>query len=192
MQTYEPLAGSHITKACDEAIGLAKESGNPVSFKFNDIALRVLPDDQSSVLVARWQSLLDDRQRAYRESPAGRKAAAERAETVKRKQVELDSCVEALPKILRADNHLNALVYWLVEIVEPADDVDVAWDSAAVADRLIAAGYSENEYAGHEPEWFNSRERMGRYLLGQAINCMKKGLPPHSITLSFAQKYFAL
>ncbi len=192
MKTYEPLAGTHITGACAQAVALAVESDEPVRFKFNDIMLQAIPTDDPKVIVDRWHAIHAEQQEAYRNSPAGRETKRLRDAEVVRKQTELNAAVEALPKILRTDNHLNALVGWIKALIDPSDDVETKWNPNSVADLLEAAGYINNDNVGHEPEWFNTRERAGRYLVGQAINCMRKGMGPHPITLKFADEYFAL
>lgn len=192
MKTYEPTAGTSINAACREAVNLATQGNTEITFTFNGIALEAAPSATPEGLVARWHLLFDAEREAYRNSPEGKKAAAERDAEILRKQTELNATVEALPKILRTDNHLNALIKWIGELVEPSDDVDVAWNPARIVVRLESAGYIENKHVGRSPEWFNTRERMGWYIIGQAINCMNKGMGPHPVTLSFCKKYFSL
>lgn len=192
MRTYSPLAGTHIDKACEEAVAQARALDEPVRFTFNGIALQALPSDQPETIRQRWTTIQAEQHTAYRNSREGKAAQARREATITRRQRETDSAIDALPKILRTDNHLDALMNWLRAFVTSADDVAVRWDQGAVVDRLILAGYHENENVGQKPEWFNTRERMGRYIIGQAINCIAHAMPPHPITIRFVEKYFAL
>jgi hypothetical protein len=192
MRTFEPSAGTRIDEACRQAVALAVEHDTEVRFVFNDIALSAKPTDRPQLLADRWHSILTAKQEAYERSPEGIAAKAARANAIIRQQAELDAIVDALPKILRVDGHLDALVKWVKEITSAADDVAVKWSPQVVADQLEAAGYQENEHVGQSPDWFNCRERMGRYIVGQAINGMRIGMGPHPIAQSFADRYFKL
>lgn len=192
MLTYEPSAGERIGHACVEAVRIAKANLQPCVFTFNDIELVADVDSSPSRLIQSWEGQLAQRQAEYRNSPEGKQAAANRIAAIARKQSALDATVAALPKILRTDNHLNAIVKWIKELIDPADDVATKWSPQVVADQLEAAGYQENEHVGRRPEWFNTRSRMGHYLIGQAINCMRRGMPPHPTTYRFINDYFNL
>lgn len=191
MQTYEPSAGTRIAAACRKAVALAVEHDTEVRFTFNGVALQAMPTDRPQLLAARWESIMEAQRKAYRESPEGKKAAAKRQLQITLKQASLDGLVAKMPTTLDANN-LDEVVIWVRDVVDPADDVATKWNAQGVADQLEVAGYRENEHVGQKPEWFNTRERMGHYIIGQAINCMRKGMGPHPITLSFCEKYFKL
>lgn len=192
MVTYEPSAGERIGHACVEAVRIAKTNLQPCVFTFNGIELVADVDSSPSRLIESWRGQLEQRQAEYRNSPEGIQAAANRAAAIVKKQAALDATVAALPKILRTDNHLDAVVRWIKELIDPADDVATKWNPQEVADQLEAAGYVENEHVGQKPEWFNARERMGRYVIGQAISAMRLGMPPHPVAYKFIDEYFRL
>jgi len=192
MATFEPSAGTCIDKACADAVALASQANDAVRFSFNGIALQALPADDPQVIVNRWRAILEEQQRAYRESPEGRQAKAARDREIVKRQSDVNACIEALPKILRTDNHLNALMKWLQEFIPAADDVAVVWDRQTVAITLEDGGYKENEHVGQQPEWFNTRERMGRYIAGQVISGIREVGCAHPIALKFIDSYFAL
>jgi hypothetical protein len=99
--------------------------------------------------------------------------------------------VATLPEILKNGNMGN-LMDWLESFTLPADDIAVKINHGYIAGLMEGAGYVENDGVGNSPEWFSNQERMGRYIVGQAIACLKSGMPPHGITLSFVAKWRGL
>ncbi len=80
----------------------------------------------------------------------------------------------------------------LRELTEKADDCGVKFSTSALADSLEAAGYKENENVTDDPDWLNTKDRLGRYIIGQIINCLRSGMPPHPVALKFISEYEAL
>src|SRR5688500_283042 len=97
MRTYNPLAGCHISDACKEAVSLANQHSCPASFTFNGIELKATPDKSAGDLEAEWSRESDRRAEAYRRSPAGMKAAAQRTVEVARKQEQVDALYSEIP-----------------------------------------------------------------------------------------------
>lgn len=199
-----PLAGSHISQACRDALDLAGKSKREVSFSFNGIQMFVPPKRRITVegLVKRFNYACRGQAERWRNSAEGLTFARERAEAIARKQEAVTAAIAVLPGLLAMESaqRMDAVVGWLASLVEDADDVGIDWDRAAgvrggmewVAVLLESAGFRESDLVGEPEDSFTSRERMGRYIVGQAINCLRIGLPPHPITTKFAGKYFAL
>lgn len=78
MQTYIPLAGEHIHTAATNAVLLAQQHGEPCRFTFNDVTVTVLPTETPSQAVDVWRTTMEAKAAAYRNSPEGKRAAAER------------------------------------------------------------------------------------------------------------------
>lgn len=198
--TYEPSAGTRIEHACDEAVKLAKRSGATVRFKFNDVELKATPDLKPDEIVDDWRRESARLSEEYRNSPEGRAEAARRAAEIVSKQDAVTAAIRSLPGLVE-NNNMDHLMGWLHSFVEHADDIGVDMNAAAnlnggghewIAILFESKGYKENHHVGQSPEWFNTRERMGQYIIGQAINCLRRGMPPHPITQSFVAKYYAL
>jgi len=189
--TYKPSAGTEISHACREAVDMAKRSGVNVRFKFNDVELTATPDLQPDEVVAEWRRESNRISEEYRNSPAGRAAAAARTAEIARLKTQSESLLMALSSILLSGS-TDELMSWLKSFALVADDVSVNLDTAALAAKFEAAGFKENEGVGQNPEWFNTRPRMAGYIVGQVINCLKRGMPPHPVTVSFVEKYQAL
>jgi hypothetical protein len=188
---YVPSAGSHIDRACEEACRYAATDNDIVAFTFNGITLVANPKTDWRELSKQYSEKSDQRREDYRKSPEGIAAATQRADDVAKKQKIVSDLIYALPKVL-AGGRLDDAITWLKQFTNPADDIEVKFNASEVARSFIAYGWKENDCVGEKPEWFNSKYRMGRYIVGQAINCLKMGMAPHGITLSFIEKYEAL
>lgn len=189
--TYEPSAGTRIEHACTEAVTMAKRSGATVRFKFNDVELAATPDREPDDLVADWRHESDRLSEEYRNSPEGRAEAARRESEITTLKAQADELLGKLDSLL-AENSQDEIMGWMKSFAPISDDVSVKFDTAELAAKFEAAGFKENEGVGQEPEWFNTRPRMAGYIVGQVINCLKRGMPPHPVTVSFVEKYQAM
>lgn len=189
--TYEPSAGTRIEHACTEAVELAKRNGQTVRFKFNDVELEATPDRQPAAIVDDWRRESDRLAEEYRNSPEGRAEAARRESQITTLKAQADELLSRLDSVL-ASNSQDQIMDWLKSFAPISDDVSVKFDTSALAVKFEAAGFKENEGVGQEPEWFNTRPRMAGYIVGQVINCLKRGMPPHPVTVSFVEKYQAM
>lgn len=185
---YEPDSGTHIEHACKEATALAIKAGHVIPFKFNDIALTASPQTSWKKLAEKFHSDCEKRRTEYEQSPEGIEAAENRKSEIAIKQQTVSNLIATLPTTLK-EGSLDDVIDWLKRFTNPSDDIGVRFDKQKVSEIFEFHGYMENEGVGEKPDWFNTRERMGRYIIGQAINCLKSGMPPHGITLSFIEKY---
>ena len=189
--TYEPSAGTRIEHACTEAVNMAKRSGATVRFKFNDVELTATPDLQPDAVVAEWQRESNRLSEDYRNSPACRAEASRRHAQIGTLKTQAANLLDKLDSLLSA-NSQDEIMDWLKSFAPISDDVSVKFDTSALAAKFEAVGFKENEGVGQEPEWFNTRDRMAGYIVGQVINCLKRGMPPHPVTVSFVEKYQAM
>lgn len=189
MLTYDPLAGTHIARACREAVAMAITQNQPVEFDFNGVSILAEPSSDPVDLEDQFNAKMEARVQAYRESTDGIAEAQKRVSEVERKQQSINSALSALKDIV---NDHDKLMLWLKSFAENADDIGVRFDKAKLADEFISAGFCENEHVGQKPDWFSTRPRMAHYIVGQAINCLRHGMGPHPVTASFVEKYFQI
>lgn len=190
MITFKPLVGADINDSCKEAVAMAINGNCDVSFSFNGVEIVATPESVPSELSKQFYKTMQDSADAYRNSDAGKAEAAKKKSEVEELQKECDAMVLHLPAILQ-DGH-SALMPWLARFSEVSDRIGVNMDSGKIADELEDAGYKNNMHVGQKPEWFSTKPRMAEYIAGQAVNCLRNGMPPHQITLSFVKQYEAL
>lgn len=205
---YTTSPGEHVSHAALAAAQTAKKSKCRVRFDFNGIRLEASPKKSPVTLVWEFGRCWDQRAETYRLSKEGQTAAKKRAQEVARNQDATAAAIRTLCGLCSDKepsrswpSKLDCLVGWLHSFSHYADDIGVDMDAAAgvksggheyVALLFESAGYKQDHHVGQPPEWFNTRERMGQYIVGQAIACLRRGMAPHPVTQAFAAKYYAL
>jgi hypothetical protein len=189
-QIYQGTPGQHISHAAADACEMASERAVKVMLEFNDVMVSVLPDSSPESVVADWQRGMDTAAEAYRASPTGRQAAQRRADQLDQAQAEHDAAMAALPARF-AD--ARSAIAWLMSFYDSADDIGIVRkDFGRVADVLEASGWRDSE-ACHLPKAeYEKPAVLGRWIIGQAIDMLRKGLPPHPVLMDkFGTKFLA-
>lgn len=189
-KTFLPGIGEHIETACKRAKQMSRETGQIIRFDFNGIPNQSSPKTSVTTMIGEFERVCRQRGEAYRLSRKGITDAENRRQEVERKQKAIDflTSKENVDKVISLGMH--SVLGLISNITEPADDIDVHFDNAKLANTLENAGYMDGFGVGNKPGWFDSKERMGLYIIGQAINCLKHGLPPHpTLTIEFIKQY---
>lgn len=188
---FEPLAGTHIGHACKEAVALAINKQAHVSFSFNGVSLTATPESTPHGLLKEWETERDRQRKEYEASPECAAEKARREDQICKAQEVVDSFMDGIEHVLCTCS-TDSIMEYLKPFVAAADDIGVKFDKAKLADILESAGYANNMHVGKPPEAFNERIIMAEYILGQAVNCLRSGMPPHQVTNSFIERYFAI
>lgn len=187
MKTYHPGVGTHISDACAGLVAFAQEHGEPAEMSFNDETIVAEPNDSADGLVSRFHTASEMRAQQWRNSAAGVAEAQRRSEDIARKQSAIDTLLKNWPVVQPLG--WSVVMSWAEALTENADDIGVKLDHRALAATLEASGYEENSGVGQKPEWFNTPERLGGYIMGQVINCLKSGMPPHQVIGGFIERF---
>jgi hypothetical protein len=203
--TYRPLCGTHIGNACKEAIDLAIESDSPVVFTFNDIEIKAYETSTVEELCQKYSYETKVRAEAwhrtqeYKDQQDKRNLeVAEKSWQVLELFKKLDLIIEKcfIAKVMKdrgitltLERSQEELLNWMELFVPLADDIAIEFDKELLISKLNKAGFFENEEVGRNPDWFDTRDKMARYIIGQVIGCLKSGMPPHPMTVSFIEKY---
>jgi hypothetical protein len=186
---YYPSAGTHIFYACEKAISIATNKNRPVRFLFNGILIKVHKRLSPQHVARQWQEQIEAKYRRYQNSSKGKAEAEKRKAEIYSKQYALNKSMDALPGLIKDQ---DMLMLWLKSFSQDADDTRVTFSREHLIEQLEKAGYVENDCVGEKPEWFNTRQRLARYIVGQALQCLKIGMSPHPVTGNFVDKYFTL
>lgn len=189
--TYDPLAGTHIKDACGEAVSIAIKKDARVTFSFNGVNLTASPDTSRSELERQFSSEMERVRKEWEASPECAVEKKKRNTDIERRQRETDHFMDGIERVV-ATCSLDDVMDCLRPFVQNADHIGVKFDKGKLANIFKGAGYKNNMHVGLPPEAFNARKIMGEYILGQVVNCLESGMPPHPVTLSFIEKYFAL
>lgn len=199
---YQPYAGIAVEQSC-RVIAAALGTYKKIRFDFNGFEYIAKRGDTAPTLYAAFLEYLDQKQQAYLKSPAHQ-------ESLRQDQINRDETVRLLSELPSLVADLDRLLDWLcqfeVHALAEGRSAD-EYKPAEVAAILLAAGYVSNEFARHEYDKQNSNppmehllarlqhrvladpEALGRYIVGQAINCFLNGMPPHQLTHRFVQQY---
>jgi hypothetical protein len=181
--TYEVTAGSHISRVVDEMIDLSKEYNIDVVSTFNGIALSVNPDSSACKVLKDWDTEMNRRAEEYAKSKEGKQAKQERENKRIEHQKKVDELQAELYNVVNTDKILD----WCSQLAEHGDYVGVWFDKPRIIEKLERAGYTENAYVGYKGEFGKYISLM--YIVGQVINCLRKGMPPHQVTISFVREW---
>lgn len=202
--TIEFAGGTTIEQAASDAVALAKTRKRAVAFNFNGIKMVAPPSRKTAANILANSFIRQSEKRAedWRNSAEGIAYAEESRARLARCQADAKGHMHALPGIISLkEAQMSTIIGWLASLSETCQHSEIDWKAATgmggeslewPAALLISAGYRENDLVGEPAESFSTRERMGRYIIGQAINCFRCGLPPHSITQKFAKEYFVM
>lgn len=197
---YKPMCGDTLDTTCSHVTRMAKKLGKVVRFDFNGVKLFGAPKKSESTLIWEWENAIGRNASNYHCSREGRAYEQERSNEIIKKQDSITALVGQLNGLL-ALNNMDFTMGWIASFTRDADDIGVDINKACkvngggfelLALMFEAHGFKDNDSVGNAPEWYNTRERMGRFIIGQCINCFRNNMPPHPVCEIFVEKYFKL
>lgn len=187
MITLETTAGQHISATCKEAVDLAKSSGENVKFIFNGVTLVCTPNTYAKDLEKTFNIKLEENCKAYLASPEGIAQKREADFRLKESQAQTDSLMIQLPVVINKSQ--EALITWLAKLSDCGDHVSVTFNKDRVIKIIEDSGYRRNAFTGLSPESYLQKNIFGSYIIGQALDCLYRGMPPHPIIQKFAKDF---
>jgi hypothetical protein len=185
---YETYPGCSIDKAAAaESLQLAKKNPDKqVIFDFNGITVIVTSWDTVDSIVERFSRLQQAFSTIYRESPAYKRQQLAEQLRLAALQAKLDCLLTKLPLTKGKE---TALIAWLGKFAGIADNRNLVWSKEKVAEQLISFGYTANAFLNLPQEDYKCKGILAGYLLGQAIDHLNSGMPPHPMLSSWCEKY---
>lgn len=179
-------AGTHIAEAAKMLVAARDREGCPVQGQFNDIVLvadlATTPDD----IVVAFNRECARRSKEYRNSPEGKRAAAETEQRRSAAQSKHDALMAALPSLDMSND--TAVLDWLCGMQEPSDHVGVIIRRSTIVSVFESAGFVANANTGKNYKE-GDRANMFRYLVGQALDGLKRGPAIHPIIHKFSDEW---
>lgn len=190
----EILPGNHYSYACNQAMKIAHEKDTVVEFDFNGHKITV---DKSSTLVElsdRYARLCQEAREKYEASGEGKKYEAKRKKDIATKQKIVDGLTTSLLSFNETDvaKRDGYVLKMLSELAEPADDMDVKTEFGSIVEKLKSLGYKDSDCVKLEKSEYENQPILARYIVGQCISCMRKGMAPHHVVTRFVDDYFKL
>lgn len=191
VQTYTPQLGTHIDNAVHTALTIARQHGDDVTFTFNGVTLIVAADvalgtapfvDYHKV----WNDQMAANAAAYHASPEGIRAAQEAADRLADCNRKNAALVASLPGILACGDNATIL-RWLCDL-ESASHIESPVGYPALAAQFTAAGYLAGVNTSTDFRATDS-DNFARYIIGQCVDMMAGGMPPHGVIHGFVEKW---
>lgn len=182
MNTYTPVPGESFDSAAKAAIRMALSFETPVQFRFNGVELVATKYSNLAELSEIYSATLSA-QKAAKPSPPQPDPAL--------KQQAMNETLNLLFEKGYAMNHDN-LMEWLKCYAELADNRGVRFQPNQVYGHFRLLKYDPNVETGRPVADYDDRAVMARYIIGQVLTFLEKGMPPHPVTLSFIAQYEAL
>ena len=191
MLQYHGQPGEHISKSAANSLELSRERGSPVEIIFNDIRLVVdYHSHTADQVVEMYDRTSAKRHEEWKASPAGIAYAREEEQRRLEHQTTHD---QLMSQIMNVAGDEERLMSWLSAYSDAADHVGVKnKDFLQVCSILEIHGYVSKDCVGVDKSAFANPRVMARWIAGQAISCMRAGMPPHPMTSHFVEKYQSL
>lgn len=176
------MCGTHISHACFEAIRISRSNRY----------IRLTASPKKCAQALEWEFELNRIREAskYHASAKGKRAAEKRRDEIIGRQQMVDYLMQsARGGVLKTG--LDATIEWTEKFCEPSDDCGVSFDKSELYQMFYEAGYIENDFVGIEPSDFD-QNKMGRYIVGQVMNCLGRGMPPHPVCKWFCKQYWGM
>lgn len=188
MKEYHGSPGEHISKSAAKCLKWSKETGDTVRLVFNDVELFVYYHSHTvDSVLEMYDQASAKRHQEWKASPAGIAYALEEEQLRLEHQTNHDQLMSQLIDVAGDEERLMS---WLSAYSDAADHVSVEnKDYVRVCSVLEIHGYVNNDCVGFEKSEFENPRMMARYIAGQAISCMRGGMPPHPMTAHFVEKY---
>lgn len=177
------LVGDNIDNASRTASRFARKHNCRARFDFNGVLLCATP--KKSPVTIGWEY----RQQAERcrLSSAGQEERARSEAEVKSAQTAIDQWMLILPDILRSG--LDNTIGWLSNFLPSADRVGTQVNLPMLISLFEGAGYKADECVGQDKSFYEVRENLGRYIVGQVLSMWKSVGAVHPRICDFCEEY---
>lgn len=185
--SYDCSPGTSIHEAFEEALDLSKKKNRPVQFWFNQFKFKVHKRLSIKHLLNQWRYRSDAHTVRYWSSPEGQEYMARIKDEIRRKQEVVDYQLSILDQIF---DDQNVLMLWLQRFTQHANNSNVYFSHSDLATKLESYGFVQNYGAGKPKEWFSTRHRLAKFIIGQVLVDLNNKKTPHQVVISFVEKYF--
>jgi len=185
LATHVAKCGSSIGSAAEVIVANARLTERKSTTMFNGIEVIATPDSTVDSLVAFYMKETQRRSEEYRQSPAGKQSAVDALDRQKKMQEQVD---KALDELLSLDfSNLSDVIAWFGKIQEPPDFIHVKTPVDQIVPLFEKHGYEADANCGDDYVE-DDMDNAGRYLVGQALSCLKSMGAIHQIYPSFEEK----
>jgi len=178
--------GQHVREFAAELVKAAQRHGSARGMH-NEVEIVADGASTADSLYAQWQQKQDEASIAYRNSPEGQKASAEREAAILSAQETHDRLVRDLTTLDFKND--AAVLDWLCAVQDATDHVGVAVDKTRILAAFEGAGFIVGANCG-EAFRPDDRDNVFRWIVGQALDCLRS-VAIHGIVHKFVGEWKA-
>lgn len=187
--TIDPACGSYIKTVIQQAISIAATKDCNVSFTFNGIELIVNALSIYDDVIKEWDTKRKEESERWRNSPEGIAYFEEQRLDTEKKQRIMNSLMVIAPCVWKQNKNWNRKMKWLVDY-HSCNISSVSYDKDKIIS-IVENSHEDGWGVGKPQEFFENKENMAKYVIGQWLNMMKKMDCVHDMVGSFAEKTLA-
>lgn len=182
--------GEHIDCASRTASRLARTKKCGVRFNFNGISLLATPKKSPVTIGWEYEQITGKQAEQYRLSLKGQKERARNQAEVKSAQTAIDHWMLILRDVLQSG--LDNTIGWLSNFLPVADRVGTTVNYPLLVGLFEGQGYKAGELTGQDKAFYEIKENLGRYIIGQVLSFWKDCGAVHPRICDFCEDYEAL
>ena len=175
--TLKLRANVYLEDAVQNAIKLAREKRCLVRFNFSGVSLFATPKKSPVTIEWEYNHISSQKADARCMSAEYREKYGRGTDDLKAKQLALDDCLVNVLGVL--DSGLDDVMVWLSDFIPLSQDGRLVYGRRNLAEAFERHGYKQNEFIDGAKDFYLVKENLGRYIVGQVIDCLKRGFPPH-------------
>lgn len=184
------LPGGHIDNAIRTASSLARKHNCRVRFDFNGVSLQATPKKSPVTIGWEYEQITGQHAERYRLSSAGQKERALNEAEMKSSQSAIDHWMLILPDMLRSG--LDNTIGWLSNFLPSANRVGTEVSHSLLIGLFEAQGYKVGEFVGKDKAFYEVKENLGRYIVGQVLSMWKSADAVSMRVCDFCEDYEAM
>jgi hypothetical protein len=180
----EIQCGRDIKYAIYQAIKLASDSDNFVTFNFNGQDLTVHAKSNFDDVYFDWENGLEAKRLEWEESEAGQQYEQNRLNRILDGQEKIDRLMKNASNVWGNKNY-TAKLKWMIDFSN-AHVSSVNFDHKKVV-KILSRFHVSNYGVGKPVSFFNKKEELTKYVVGQFISMMTSHNCVHQMVEKFAQ-----
>ena len=182
--------GSEISDTSRTASILARTHNCKVQFNFNGVPLQATPKKSPVTICWEFQKIISQHCERYYRSPEGKKERARDESEVKVAQKAIDHWMLIVRDML--ESGLDNTIGWLSNFLPLANRVGTKVNHSLLISLFEAQGYKAEECTGKGEAFYEVKENLGRYIVGQVLSMWKSTGAVHPHICDFCENYETL
>ena len=176
------MPGEHLIKAIEASIRASSYYKEFVYLRFNDVDLVVSSESNVSTIVKEFEDEVEYQRKKYEASTEGIKEKQDHENMLQAQNDKLNQLKENLPDF----SNLDSVISWLGELEKSCDCISLS--KAGIVEVFEGKGYFAGVNCGEDFKE-DDRDNCARWLIGQALECIRDAGAIHPMYHTFAKQW---